>query len=63
MNGSKPTTPPLLLCYSYYAAGGIENNTFLFNSDVEQGNYAYIVQVQAGTAIHLTYIKLLLLIY
>lgn len=29
VNGSEP--PPVRLCYSYYA-GGIENNTYVFDS-------------------------------
>ncbi|XP_068728458.1 mucolipin-3-like [Montipora capricornis] len=35
VNGSEP--PPMRLCYSYYAAGGIENNTFKFDPKVNQG--------------------------
>lgn len=34
VNGSEP--PPMRLCYSYYAAGGIENNTYIFNPVVQQ---------------------------
>ena len=40
VNGSEP--PPMRLCYSYYAAGGIENNTFKFDAKVNQGNYRYL---------------------
>ena len=40
VNGSEP--PPMILCYSYYAAGGIENNTYIFNPGVQQGSFAHV---------------------
>lgn len=40
VNGSEP--PPMRLCYSYYAAGGIENNTYIFNPVVQQGRWETI---------------------
>ena len=35
MNGTEP--PKVQLCYSYYKNGGIENNTYVFDPNITNG--------------------------
>ena len=39
MNGTDP--PPMQLCYSYYAEGGIINNTYVFDPNITEGEKDY----------------------
>ena len=39
VNGTDP--PPVQLCYSYYAKGGIVNNTYVFDPNITEGEKDY----------------------